>query len=133
MTTASLVKKLRIPSGQRILILRAPQGYLETLGELPDQTIIESSPQGKYAFVQLFLHSIEEMKAYSPAAFAAVETDGLLWLCYPKGGIKAGTDLNRDILWELVVNRSDLRPVAQVAIDAIWSAVRLRPGELVGK
>ena len=51
--------------------------------------------------------------------------DALTWVAYPKAG-KLGTDLNRDVLAELV-KREDVRPVRQVALDDVWSALRLRP------
>ncbi len=51
--------------------------------------------------------------------------DALTWVAYPKAG-KLGTDLNRDVLAELVKARG-VQPVRQVALDDIWSALRLRP------
>lgn len=39
-------------------------------------------------------------------------------------------DLSRDILWKLL-EKKGLRPVAAVAIDDVWSAMRFRPPELV--
>ena len=50
---------------------------------------------------------------------------------YPKGGAKAGTDLNRDVLWQLVGPRG-WTGVSLVAIDDTWSAMRFRPSDKVG-
>ena len=36
MAAASLVKKLRMQAGQRVLILNAPAGYVESLDDLPE-------------------------------------------------------------------------------------------------
>jgi hypothetical protein len=47
----------------------------------------------------------------------------LVWVAYPKGN---RADLNRDSLWPIVAELG-LRPVAQVAIDDVWSALRFRP------
>jgi len=49
-----------------------------------------------------------------------------LWIAYPKGGAGVDTDLNRDVGWEPILDLG-LRPVAQVAVDRIWSALRFRP------
>ncbi|MGX1778638.1 hypothetical protein ACWIGW_41480 [Nocardia brasiliensis] len=46
-----------------------------------------------------------------------------VWVAYPKGN---RTDINRDTLHLLLVDYG-LRPVAQVAIDETWSALRFRP------
>ncbi|MFE2102127.1 MULTISPECIES: hypothetical protein [unclassified Streptomyces] len=48
-------------------------------------------------------------------------------MAYPKGG-KLGTDLNRDTLAAALSERG-VRPVRQIAIDDIWSALRFRPGD----
>jgi hypothetical protein len=47
----------------------------------------------------------------------------LLWILYPKGG---RTDIDRDTLWPIVAAHG-LRPIAQVAVDDTWSALRFRP------
>jgi hypothetical protein len=52
----------------------------------------------------------------------------LLWVAYRKGNVG---DLNRDSLWPLLTDYG-MRPVTQVAIDDVWSALRfreLKPGE----
>jgi hypothetical protein len=47
----------------------------------------------------------------------------VLWVAYPKGN---RTDINRDSLWP-ILGELGLRPVTQVAIDQVWSALRFRP------
>jgi hypothetical protein len=47
----------------------------------------------------------------------------ILWVAYPKGN---RTDINRDSLWP-VLSELGLRPVTQVSIDQVWSALRFRP------
>jgi hypothetical protein len=49
----------------------------------------------------------------------------LTWVAYPKAG-QLGTDLNRDKLAALL-KADGVRPVRQIAIDDVWSALRLRP------
>ena len=53
----------------------------------------------------------------------------LVWVVYPKGN---RTDINRDSIWPLLVEHG-LRPITQVSLDEVWSALRfraLRPGEV---
>jgi hypothetical protein len=47
----------------------------------------------------------------------------VLWVAYPKGN---RTDLNRDSLWP-ILGEHGMRPVTQVSIDQVWSALRFRP------
>jgi len=57
---------------------------------------------------------------------AAASADRLTWVAYPKGG-RLGTDLHRDSLAAALVPLG-VRPVRQIALDEVWSALRFRPG-----
>jgi hypothetical protein len=59
-----------------------------------------------------------------------MDPDGLLWVAYPKGGAKIKTDVNRDRLWDALTG-TGWRPVRQVALDDVWSAMRFRPADRV--
>jgi hypothetical protein len=53
---------------------------------------------------------------------------GHLWLLYPKRSGRIATDVTRDHGWE-PVHEAGFLPVAQVAVDADWSALRFRRRE----
>ena len=124
-----LAKKLRIQPGQRMLVLNAPAGYVESLDELPAGTTLSTDVStGSFDFVQVFARDQAELDQLKATAVGSVTYDGLFWVCYPKKTSKIKSDLTRDTLW----NQFDgLRPVAQVAIDDTWSAIRFRPTALV--
>ena len=42
------------------------------------------------------------------------------------------SDLSRDIVWKTVA-KTGLRPVTQVSVNDVWSAIRFRPLGKVGK
>jgi hypothetical protein len=46
-----------------------------------------------------------------------------VWIAYPKGN---RADINRDSLWPIVAEYG-MRPIGQIAIDEVWSALRFRP------
>jgi hypothetical protein len=46
-----------------------------------------------------------------------------LWVAYPKAN---RADINRDSLWPILAEYG-MRPVAQVSLDEVWSALRFRP------
>jgi hypothetical protein len=46
----------------------------------------------------------------------------VLWVLYPKGN---RADINRDSPWPLLVPHG-LRPITQIAVDDVWSALRFR-------
>jgi hypothetical protein len=102
------------------------------LQPLPAGTHLDVQLGSDLDFVQVFATTTADLQACAPSAIRAVKPDGLLWVSYPKGGKKAGTDLNRDILWQLM-SRYGLAGVALVAIDTTWSAMRFRPADRVGR
>ncbi|WP_334078024.1 YdeI/OmpD-associated family protein [Paenibacillus sanfengchensis] len=126
-----LIKKLRLPADhERVLVLGAPEGYVEQLGLSSAHTVLDEGLAGSYEFVQMFFRSIRDVEEGAPAALRAIRPDGLLWLCYPKGGAKAGTDLTRDKGWE-TVKAAGYDGIALVSLDDVWSAMRFRPADLV--
>jgi hypothetical protein len=132
MANPLLIKKLLIKPGMRLAILNAPAGYVENLGPLPEGTQFADGPDGTLDFVQVFVMNSSEFERLSPAALRAVKPDGLLWICYPKKSAGVESDLDRDVFWTLL-EPAGLRPVAQVAVDEVWSALRFRPADKVNK
>lgn len=130
--TTSLSQKLQFKAGQRLRVLNAPRGYAARLAEeMPDIAVTEGG-NDEIDAVLLFVNSLEEAMRLAPAAIGAVRRGGLLWMAYPKGSSKVKTDVNRDRLWEAVKPLGWLA-IRQIALDDVWSAMRFRPAELVGK
>ena len=120
-----LAKKLRIQPGQRMLVLNAPPGFVESLGQFPAGTTLSTDDlNGSFDFVQVFAKDQAELNQLKATAIGAVTHDGLFWVCYPKKSSKIKSDLMRDNLWDRF---EGLRPVSQIAIDDTWSAMRFRP------
>jgi hypothetical protein len=136
MALSTLARKLRLGPEQRVAILNAPEGYLESLAPAPADLQTELEPDELYDAVQLFVNGVEELRHLGPAAIRAVRPDGLLWITYPKGGKTRGvTDLpatpwwvKRDVLGETTAV-TGFRPVAFVKIDDNWTALRFKRAE----
>jgi hypothetical protein len=130
MTENSLIKKLQLKPGLRALFLNAPEGYVASLGPLPEGVALVDGPPGKLDFVQLFVRDSAELAKYAPAALTAIKRDGVFWISYLKKSSGVVSDLTRDAGWT-PLTAAGLRPVTQIAIDKTWSALRWRPIELV--
>ncbi len=125
-----LSEKLQLKPGQRMLVQNAPEGYFERLvAELPQAALQLEATDA----LLLFVTSLKEVVELTPGALQRVGQAGLLWIAYPKGGSGVKTDVNRDRLAAAVVEATGWRAVRQVAIDAVWSGLRFRLVELVGK
>jgi hypothetical protein len=130
MTTNTLAKKLQIREGSQVALLNAPAGFAASFDPLPTGAQLHTDPSGKFPVVILFVQNRAELAALVNAALAAVVDGGILWAAYPKKTSKIATDLNRDAGWEPLFSRG-FEPVAMVAVDATWSAVRLRRSEVM--
>ncbi len=128
MATSPLPKKLQMKPGQRAIIINLPADYLDKLGPLPEGVELATEPEGQFDFVQVFVKNLADVQKLVPEAAQLVKHDALLWIAYPKGGAKAGTDVNRDILWS-AVEQYHLTGVTLISLDEVWSAMRFRPSE----
>jgi hypothetical protein len=132
MTDKNLGKKLLIKPGQKVAIVNAASGYPAGIGELPQGVTLIDKLDAPVDFVLLFAQTSKDIERLVPLALKVLKPDGMFWAAYPKGTSKVRTDLNRDILWNLV-GKYRLTGVAMVSIDEVWSAMRLRPKDKVGK
>jgi hypothetical protein len=128
-----VAKKLRLMPDHSVAILNSPPGYLALLDPAPKHLQVEYKPDQSFDAVQLFVGSVEELKALGPGAIHAVKADGLLWITCPTGGrATGGTDLpstpawtERDVLGE-ITGETGLKPMAFVKIDETWTALRFK-------
>ncbi|MGZ3681890.1 MAG: hypothetical protein ACXVDI_25305 [Ktedonobacterales bacterium] len=126
MATQGVAQKLRIAGGCALLLLNAPEGYERMLGVLPDGVQIATEPVGQYDVVLLFVRDRAELERSLGLATEAVREGGVLWIAWQKKAKRGPDDLNRDSLWA-AVQSSGWGPVTNVAIDAMWSALRFKP------
>jgi hypothetical protein len=112
----SLATKLQLKPGQTVRLVNAPPGFtLEAA----------TANGGDDEAVLVFVRNSAELAAHEATALDHARADRLAWIAYPKAG-QLDTDLNRDVLWKLMVGKG-VRPVRQVALDDTWSALRFRP------
>jgi len=130
--SAILAKKLQIKPGQRMLVLNAPEGYVAKLVDELEGIAVVTACEPPCDAVLLFVNSLAEADRCAAMATSAVGPDGLVWMAYPKGTSGVTTDVNRDRLGA-AMKAKGWPAVRQVAIDDIWSALRFRRADRVGK
>lgn len=127
MSDTPLALKLKLKPGTQAAILNPPEGYLVELA--PERVTFDHTLSGLYEWIQIFVQNQAELNAWFPALAAALETESLLWVSFPKATSKIQTDLTRDQGWERLAG---LKRVTLVSLDKTWSAFafrRYRPGE----
>jgi hypothetical protein len=116
----SVAEKLLIKAGTTLAVW--PSARLGLIGRLPDGVPVVDEIEAATAAV-LFVEDAATAKAAFEALREHLSKPAFLWICYPKGG---RADINRDTLWPMLTPYG-LRPITQIAIDDVWSALRFRP------
>jgi hypothetical protein len=127
MSGKTVAQKLFIREGYTVLLLNAPRGYAGVLGELPKGAKTVTKATRPVELIQVFATKKAEMLQLLRKAKPLLEPEGLLWATYPKAGQK-DTDLKREVIWECA-EAVGMRTVAAIAVDEVWSALRLMPEE----
>jgi hypothetical protein len=116
-----VAERLQVKGDRRIAVLNAPLAVSDALGVQRPIT-----PAEEAEVVVLFVADRVELDLLLPDAVRAVKPDAILWLAYPKLTSSLAGDLNRDVIHRLGLALG-LKTVSQIAIDNVWSAMRLKP------
>jgi hypothetical protein len=121
----SLLQKLVVKTGYKLIIINPPDGYLDRIGSLPESTnYIELNTQPADV-IQVFVKTMDEVLPNVEVWKKSLKPNGILWITYPKGTSKVKTDLNRDILWKQLKDYG-FDAIAIFSVDATWSAMRFK-------
>ena len=120
MSMKSIAEKLMIKPGTAVW--SSDQGRLGLIGPLPQGVrVVETLGDATTAI--LFGDDATSLRAMAAAQGAHLGEPGTVWVAYPKAN---RTDINRDSAWPILAEYG-MRPIGQVAIDDVWSALRFRP------
>jgi 1-acyl-sn-glycerol-3-phosphate acyltransferase len=123
---SALAHRLLIQTGQRVLILNAPPGYIAGLQPLPDGAVVSELAGEPHDVVQLFAADRSQLERDASAALGALKSGGVLWMSYPKPAGGPGSDLTRDHGWG-VLHGAGLVAVTQLSVADSWNALRWLP------
>lgn len=119
-----LPRKLGIKEGHRLVTLNAPEGFEQTLGELPDRVSVRTSARGTADVVVSFHERRAELARRMPKLRALMDPAAGLWIAWPKRSSGVPTDLTENIVRDLALENT-LVDNKVCAIDDTWSGLRL--------
>ena len=123
MPEKTIAEKMYVKNARALAVLNDGGEHGDVLAQLaPERRVSEGQDAD---WILLFARSRAELEQHLPAAQARLAAAGSLWVAYRKGGVKAGSDIQRDDIREFA-QALGLDSVAMVAIDAGWSALRLK-------
>ena len=118
-----LPKKLGIREGARVAVVSAPDGFARVLKPLPTGVQLRTGARGRCDVVLYFVTRRAELTRRFPSVGRALETDGGLWVAWPKKTSGVATDLVFDAVQEIGLD-AGLVDNKVCAIDATWSGLR---------
>jgi hypothetical protein len=92
----------------RALVVGTPPVYLKLLAPLPEDTVVTSTADGTYPFVQVFATSLAGIGKSVPHLLKHAARGALLWIAYPKKRLGIESNLSRDLGEHACGNLSDL-------------------------
>jgi hypothetical protein len=119
MSTKTVAEKLLIKPDTTVW--SSDPAQLERVGPLPAGVRPVDGP-GVATTALLFADDAASLRAILDAHKDQLATPKTLWVAYPKAN---RTDINRDTVWP-ILGEHGLRPIGQVAVDDVWSALRFR-------
>jgi len=119
----SLSEKLGIKEGMSIVVVNAPEQYLDALGKLPRNVSITCEVKDPSKLIHFFATKKQELESGFPKLTSRLAVDGAFWVSWPKRSSGVETDLNENVVREIGL-RNGLVDVKVAAIDKTWSGLK---------
>ena len=128
MNIRTTIKKFRFKD--KGIVINAPSTLEIQFMELGFKTSFDKEIKSKNTVI--FINNNIEYLDFLNNQLKNIEPDSVLWFAYPKGTSKIKTDINRDTI-RVTGEEFKITTVSAISIDNIWSALRFRPIDKVGK
>lgn len=117
-----LAKKLGIKPGFRISTPGAPKNFRELLEPLPENVVFVEDLD--VDLIHFFTKERHELEKELPRFLAAMPSDGMIWVSWPKKAAKVPSDITEDVVRDVALPLG-LVDVKVCAIDEVWSGLKL--------
>ncbi len=118
-----LARKLGIKAGARVALVRAPDGFEETLEPLPDGVRLRTQARGAQDVVVFFATRRSELERRFNGLAQAIAPSGGLWIVWPKRTSNVATDLRESEVRSVGLAHG-LVDNKVCAVDECWSGLR---------
>lgn len=118
-----LVQKIGIKPGHRLLLRNDPPSFLSDLGRLPDGVAATDKFNGRADVAVYFTDKRAVLERDFRLLAGAIQTNGMLWIAWPKKASGKATDLTEDVVRKIGL-ACGLVDVKVCAIDDTWSGLK---------
>jgi hypothetical protein len=120
MSDKPVAERLQVKGDRRLAVIGASAALEKTVGARKARADVANAD-----VVLLFAADRAVLDNGLPKLLQTMPHSAILWIAYPKLSSKLAGDLSRDIIAGLAPEYG-LDTVSQIAIDADWSALRLK-------
>ncbi len=120
MAAKTLAEKLLIKPGTTVW--SSDPSRLDLVGPLPGGARVTDALEGATTAL-VFADDAASLRGILDAYGDRLAGPDVLWVAYPKAN---RADINRDSVWPMLAEYG-LRPIGQVSLGEVWSALRFRP------
>jgi hypothetical protein len=110
-----------LKSGARTQLVAAPPEFGATLGAMPEG--VKPVTRGTLDFAMLFVRTVSELKKEFPRLRDRLESNGMLWVAWPKKASGVETDLSEGIVRSIGLD-AGLVDVKICAVNHTWSGLK---------
>ena len=123
-SSKKLLDKLGVKAGMRLIIMRAPAGYMDLLEGIEERAnVVKRLGPRRFDFIQYFATSEEQLGVVMPNLASYLEPNGTLWVSWAKRSSKLHTGLTENIVRELGL-KAGLVDVKVASITDDWSGLK---------
>jgi hypothetical protein len=119
-----LPKKLGMTESTHLLVIHAPEEYLELLGELPEGLIYDKRLSKSTTLIHLFTKSRSELEERLVYWRDKIAPDTVVWISWPKKSSKVPTDITEDVIREVALPLGFV-DIKVCAVSEVWSGLKL--------
>jgi hypothetical protein len=120
--TTPLPQKLGIAASMQVALIAAPDGFKESLGDLPpDITFTRLTPSTKLALC--FVRSLDDLAAVLDMLASQLPAQTHVWLIYPKRAGRYKVDFNENNVRQSAL-AAGLVDYKVCSVDNDWSALK---------
>ncbi len=121
-----LPKKLGIKEGHRVALVRPPERFNQTLGELPRNVALQVGLAGKMSLdvVVLFVTRRADLERRLASIRRRMASAAGFWVAWPKKASGVATDMTEDVVRGVALP-TGLVDNKVCAIDETWTGLRL--------
>jgi len=120
----TLEKKLGFRNNFKVRIIHAPDNYFDLLPDLPETIEIIQDTRIKKNLIHYFTKDAGELYSLLPELKNEIESNGMIWVSWPKKSSKMHTDITEDIIRGCAL-KIGLVDIKVCSVDEIWSGLKL--------